>query len=300
MIHPDPGPDEIFLPVETRLLQSQFVDQTFKVEIALPPRARGDPRPLPTVYVTDGNAVFDMFRSLCWLMQRGERQWPPFILVAIGYPGETPVAGNLLRCRDLTFPGYPDVVTANPQLRHYPAPRAGTPSFGGAEAFQQFLGRELFPSIERDFPVLPDRRTYFGHSMGGAFGLFTLATRPELFGDYVISSPVLAYDGVTPSGIEHRHDDFLKRRFAALERLETPYALTRLVMSVGLDEDQDEGLANWQMTKSYASFVKSLRARGWPNFEVFTREYEGRNHLSVWPVAFMDGITKIFGEGPAE
>ena len=61
----------------------------------------------PVVYASDGNWSFDMFKGISYLLGLSESLAPPFILVGIGYPGDSPHAGMLLRARDFTVPPYP-------------------------------------------------------------------------------------------------------------------------------------------------------------------------------------------------
>jgi hypothetical protein len=55
-------------PVETHLLRSELIRQTFKIQVMQPARRRGENQRYPVVYVTDANWVFDMFKSISYLM----------------------------------------------------------------------------------------------------------------------------------------------------------------------------------------------------------------------------------------
>ncbi len=232
-----------------------------------------------------------------WLMQAMEREWPPFILVTIGYPGDSPDAGGLLRARDLTFEGCPDYFTGHPLSRGQLAPEDGAKNFCGAAEFQSFIGEELIPEIDRRYETIVGERSYFGHSMGGAFGLFTLLTEPSLFKNYIVSSPALAYHGETASGVRYEHHEFILKLFRDLVVRGGTFDGIRLHMSVGTEEEFDPVLANWRFTSSFYRLAAFLMATRIPGLNFTAQPLRGRNHLTAWPVAFMDGISAVFAPG---
>src|SRR2546421_739356 len=98
---------EFFPPVETHLIPSKFVKQTFQVQVMRPSRKAGEAARYPVVYITDANFAFDVLKGISYSMQAGACNPPRFILVGIGYPSDCPLAGLVLRARDLTCPSYP-------------------------------------------------------------------------------------------------------------------------------------------------------------------------------------------------
>ena len=62
------------------------------------------------------------------------------------------------------------------------------PEFGETKAFSTFLVSELFPFIESNYSVLPNR-TIIGYSNSGVFGLHTLVNSPKTFTNYLLISP---------------------------------------------------------------------------------------------------------------
>src|SRR5687767_9685506 len=191
---------ERFAPPETHLIRSTHVAQTFKVQVMRPTRKKGESARFPVVYVTDGNLTFDVLKGISYSMQLSEDVAPRFILVGIGYPGDCPWAGAILRGRDLTAPGFPLISRKPLPWDGLLLPEERTKDLHGAEDFQMFIGEELVPLIERNYDAIPGSRTYFGHSAGGTFGMFTLFTRPELFGNYIVSSPALYFHGESRPG----------------------------------------------------------------------------------------------------
>lgn len=64
-------------------------------------------------------------------------------------------------------------------------------AFGGAEAFRRTLTDVVLPLVSDYLPLDPNRRTLFGHSLGGLFVLEALAQQPDLFSRWVSISPSL-------------------------------------------------------------------------------------------------------------
>jgi len=180
---------DYFPAVHTHLITSRHVAQTFQIRVMQPLQERGETTRFPVVYATDGNLTFDVLKGISHSMQGRESGTIRFILVGIGYPGDCCEAGDMLRGRDMTFPGYPKFSSTPPPVEGVLVAEAGTKDFYGADDFQNFIGHELLPFIDARYRTIPGDRTYFGHSLGGGFGLFTLFTRPELFKNYLISSP---------------------------------------------------------------------------------------------------------------
>lgn len=285
-----------FPNVETHLLQSVHVAQTFKIQVVRPMQRRAETRRFPVVYVTDGNAVFDLFKGMAWLLQAYKLDILPFILVMIGYPSESPVAGEVLRGRDLTFPGCPDWLSGfQMPWEGVLTPESGTRTFGGAEDFQKFICEELIPFVDVRYETEKEARVYFGHSVGGAFGLFTLFTQTRLFQKYVISSPALAYHGTTMLGVRHERLDFLFERARQYIAAGKPMDDVHLYMSVGTQEEFEPLIASWQFTSNFYRMAALLRTAGIPGLTLTTEVFSGEGHATVWPVAFMHGMQAVLG-----
>ena len=206
------------------------MNQTFKIQVMQPAQNKGEAANFQTVYVADGNFAFDALKGISYSIQRSGRDAPRFILVGIGYPSECPLAGSVLRVRDLTFPSYPKITPTVPPIDGVLKPEKGSKQVGGAEDFQEFIARELLPFIDGSYRTRADERAFFGHSGGGTFGLYTMFTRPKLFDRYIISSPALIFNGRSSAGIDYEDYDFVleeARRFiASRTRLDRTYILT--------------------------------------------------------------------------
>ncbi len=284
-----------FPPIETHLVCSRHVAQTFRIQVMQPAVSVGESTRFPVVYATDGNFAFDVLKGISWSMQRSERDAPRFILVGIGYPGDSPLAGAVLRARDLTFSGYPRLSLSPPPVEGVLLPEPGSVDFQGAAHFQQFIRHELIPLVDEHYVTIPGERTYFGHSAGGGFGLFTLFTQADLFRRYIVSSPGLSYHGESSAAIHYNHYDFaldLARGFIASHK---PLPDVKLYMSVGSEEESEPNLSQWQLTSSFHRMVALLRRADTPGLQLTTEVLNGETHMTAWPVSFIHGIKAVLG-----
>src|SRR5581483_2706219 len=250
------------LPTESHVLRSDHIKQSFKVDVMLPARLPGELTQYPVVYITDGNWVFEMCRAISLLLQLSKHDAPPYILVSIGYPSDCPFAGMFLRAREYTFPPYPpfdlsrvtEYIERRLSIDLYDGillPEKDAKMFHGAEDFRKFLGDELIPFIERTYPVVPGDRTYFGHSGGGFFGLHTLFTQPDLFRNYIVSSPGLLFHGEGPGGIRYEHCDFGAQMVRTFVASNPTLSGQRLYMSAGAEEEFEPALGSWQVVSGF-------------------------------------------------
>lgn len=125
----------------------------------------------PVIYLLDGNAYFPAFHAA----KRAQDRLRGSILVAIGYPSDTPLDFER-RAFDLSPP--------------QPAER-NTPPQGGQDLFLDFIEKRLMPKVNARFKVDQDQRSLVGHSFGGMFGVYALFTRPQLFQHVIAISPSL-------------------------------------------------------------------------------------------------------------
>lgn len=283
-------PRWIYAPPSRHILHAGPIGQDFRIDVMLPFRLEGDTRRYPVVYVTDGNSNFDALKGIAYSLQRTGTDAPPFILVGIGYPGDSPRSGRFLRRRDFTAPGYPrlDLLTAQVAQPGELGVPPDSPDLHGADAFLDFLDRQLFPFVEREYPATADR-TIFGHSGGAMFGLYALFTRERLFSRYILSSPCIVYEGFDAAGA-HISSAFLAPYLAAyLARPAT--ALKRLFLSVGSLEEVEAPA--WRLVSSLALLAERLRKARRNGLSIIHEVIDGETHMSVWPIAFIRGLRAV-------
>jgi predicted alpha/beta superfamily hydrolase len=278
-----------YAAVETHLIESRHVDQAFRIDAALPPRRESDTEPLPVVYASDGNLGFRMLKEIsCMLQMMGVHPFPAFILVGIGYPSDLQFAGLKLRARDFTHAGYPkiDMRSVSYPVEGILEPAPASKDYAGAEDFQRFIEDELIAFIDERYDTSCGDRTYFGHSGGGFFGLHTLFSRPQLFRNYIVSSP----------GLSFRGRDFaleLARDFIASGRsLEG----VKLYLSAGLEEDfQPLYYDIFHLTSQFFRLAALLKNAQIPGLELMVEPLPGEVHMTAYPIAFIHGLQAVFG-----
>ncbi len=157
--------------------------------------------------LTDANGLFGLAVDTIRLMQIPALV-PPVLVVGVGYPDAKSVADTIeIRTRDLT-----------------PTTSRHVEGSGHADAFLDFVSDELRPWLEDRFPAAADDVTYFGHSLGGLFGVYALLTATSTFDRYIVSSPSLWWDNEVIFDIERRRvdrDDLRSEVFFGIGSLET-------------------------------------------------------------------------------
>jgi predicted alpha/beta superfamily hydrolase len=205
--------DPVTLPnTQTRPLESAVVGETYQLFISLPATYAHSDRRYPVVYLTDGNGLFPLVRSIAEGLSGG-LEIPRLIIVGIGYVSDEQ-AGRY-RERDLL----PTDASPRNASQRQPFTRSGIPR-GRAELFLSFIREELKPFVEAEYRARPEGSTYAGASYGGLFGLYVLFHQPDTFDHYIIGSPAIHHDDrvimTYESDYAARHDDLKARVFLSV------------------------------------------------------------------------------------
>jgi predicted alpha/beta superfamily hydrolase len=134
-------------------LVSRHIEQSFIIDVAPPPSSVAVDRPLPVVFVLDGDAVFGIVAQISLYLQLDPGGLPPVLVVGIGYQAEGEArAGFGKRTRDQT-PSVDRRYVA--MLRAAPAPFTLPPDIepGGAAKFLSFIKDELVPFLAERHPI---------------------------------------------------------------------------------------------------------------------------------------------------
>ncbi|WP_238349301.1 alpha/beta hydrolase [Pseudomonas putida] len=167
LAHADPVP----LDGTEQWLMKSAEGRDYRIMVSLPEGDVPWTGGYPVIYLLDGNAYFPAFHAA----KRAQERWKGVILVAIGYPSDTPLDFER-RAFDLSPPQPPE---------------RNTPPQGGQDLFLDFIEKRLMPKVNERFKVDQDQRSLVGHSFGGMFGVYTLFTRPQLFQHVIAISPSL-------------------------------------------------------------------------------------------------------------
>lgn len=163
--------DPVSLDGSEQWLMQSAEGRDYRIMVSLPEGDVPWTGGFPVIYLLDGNAYFPAFHAA----KRAQDRWRGAIVVAIGYPSDTPLDFNR-RAFDLSPPQPPE---------------RNDPPQGGQDLFLDFIAQRLMPKVNERFKVDPDQVSLVGHSFGGMFGIYTLFTRPQLFQHVVAISPSL-------------------------------------------------------------------------------------------------------------
>lgn len=245
--------------IENWTMLSQTGDHPYEVFIAKP-KQPPPPSGYPVLYVLDGNAFFQTFQETIRIQSiRSEKTGvAPAIVVGIGYPGE---ADFVSECRvlDFTPPSSALDLPDRPDGKSWP-------KSGGAEKFLQFIEQELKPKVNETYEADPARHIFFGHSLGGLFGLYALFTKPEAFYSYMISSPSIWWNQQCILELESEFIDRLKD------------GNLKIYLSAGAQEKQF-------MVEDVKELAERLTRLEDSRLDIMLDIAEGENHISVVPAA---------------
>jgi hypothetical protein len=146
------------------------------------------------------------------------------------------------------------------------------PTSGGAEKFTEFLEKELFPFVERNYRT-QSYNILMGHSLGGTFATYTLLNHPGLFNSYIAVSPYLMYD----------NSQMLKQKEA---KLKSKYPVgTAFYMTVGDEPNYFEAL------EEFTEFVEEKDPKGleFEYVQMLNDDHGSVPHLSIY-----DGLLFIY------
>ena len=169
-------------------IHSKILNEDRTVLVSTPVRYERDHLRCPVLYIMDGRSSFLFASGIVDFLSRNN-EIPPLIVVAIP---------NTDRDRDFT-----------------PTNVKALGNSGGADAFLDFLEKELIPQIETNFRTQP-YRIFSGHSLCGLTAIHMMATRPTLFPAIIAMSPAMIYDN---EATLDRLEQVLKKPFTHPVRL---------------------------------------------------------------------------------
>lgn len=240
----------------------------YELRVWLPEGYETADRRYPLTVLLDADYQFPLAVSILeHLAQRNQAD--ESIIVAIAYPdsARNPDAYRRNRTRDYT----PTAVATGgygPAYQQYS---------GGAPAFLEFVSDEMMPFMAEHYRIEPTRRTLVGHSFGGLFGAYVLASKPELFSTYILVSPSLWYD--QRMAINNVSD-------GSAAAIPQP---TRLYLAVGEFENQ----TGQPMVDELKLYAAAQRARQDAELEVTVRVFENETHASIYPIALSAALRHL-------
>lgn len=269
--------------VETHLIESKIVDQTFEIYVQVPWHRTDGTERFPVLYLTDsyGSLAFDDTTAI---MQLGG-DVPRFIAVGIGYKMGSRAHALEIRTRDLTqVEGESDSPRLSTFVEGVPSPELDRSS-GGAPDFLRFIREELQPFIDEKYPTDPEDRGYWGDSLGGLFGLYVLFNQPDTFNRYIIGSPSIWW------GDKAIMED-AKAYIESNDRLDA-----KVFMGVGaLEELGGTEASDAAMVTNMFQLEQLLRSANLEGLQLTTHLFPNETHTSVIGMNYSRGIQAVYNK----
>lgn len=287
-------------------LESNVVGDAFRIFVAKPPFVPRD-RVCPTIYAADGNAAFPLVTSIQRALAWGSEA-PAAYVFGIGYPTERGyLEAAAKRNRDY----------APTEGGEYARAILGVNAAAGAAAFLRFIREELKPALQERYAIDPSDATFFGSSLGGLFGAWTLLTEPTTFRRYVLASPAISWNDEEVWRWEEayaaRNTDLCATVFLSAGSLEAPKPARENALQIAANNPllrpRIEAMIawmdahGWPRTSELATeFAAKLRSRRYASLDVRAQVLPEETHLSVPPAIVSRGLRYVFGHwrAPAE
>ena len=251
-----PGADggQVTIPgTEVRSLHSEIVKQDYRLLVGLPGGYAESRASYPVLYLLDAQWDFPLVYAL-YGQQYYDGFVPALVIVGVTWGGERPDP-DLLRQRDFT-----------------PTSIDGAVATGGAAKFLAFFERELIPFVESQYRTSP-HRTLAGSSLGGLFTLYALFNRPDLFDNYIATSPATPWDR---GSVYAFSDGFAERSAASPSRLFVAVSELEALHGPVMD------LADW------------LQRQAWPGLTWTSHVVAGAGHSGVKAEGDARGLQYVF------
>jgi predicted alpha/beta superfamily hydrolase len=278
-------------------LESKCVGDTFRIFLARPPFV--PPGKYPALYIVDGNGLFPLATAIQRMLALGA-ECPPAYVIGIGYPTEGDyMAAVAKRNRDY-------VPTAGGD---YARAMLGSSVAAGGPAFLRFIREELKPLLEARYDIDPGDATFFGSSLGGLIGAWTLLTAPETFQRYILASPTISWNQEEvwswETAYASAHRDLRAAVFVSAGSSEAP-EIAR-ANAVGIAENsptvraQVESIIAWcdqhgwpRTTELPHELAARLRSRNYAGLRIHAHTLPDETHMSVSPAILSRGLRYVF------
>lgn len=153
--------------IKTLKINSSILSEDVEIWVTTPPEYSKTNTAFPVLYVLDADGLFNLAVDMnAYLSLKYVEHMPAMIVVGV-------------RSKSGTW-----------RSKYFNPPDSATKNQRNAEHFQQFLERELKPEIASKYRVA-DFSLIVGHSLGGLFVTYSLASRSGVFNGYIAISPTL-------------------------------------------------------------------------------------------------------------
>lgn len=223
----------------------------------------------PVLYAVDGDYMFPVvsgsnrFQSIL-------NKIPPMITVAIDYPYDTPLFNRIVN-------RFSDLTPVADNVEGVPFPLGG-----GADLFLAFINQELKPFVNSHVLENQEEEYFFGHSLGGLFGMHALLTQPDTFDRYLLGSPSVWWADKHIMGSVDAYSE------SALDK--------RVHIFVGSEERPALGEEGVDMVADASEFYWALKTKYLSDLVLTKKVVWGEDHLSVIIPGYFYGIRELMDE----
>lgn len=157
-------------------LQSDDNGVSYDIKVGLPANYSPSGEKYATVYVLDGQEIFDFVANKCKEISESHGV-KNVLVVSIGYGQNRSIDYTPTKVSDVT---------------------------GGAPQFLNFIEKQLKTKMEQDYHADTTRagRVILGHSYGGLFGGYAFSVNNKVFGNYIMLSPSFWFDNLVTLQME--------------------------------------------------------------------------------------------------
>jgi predicted alpha/beta superfamily hydrolase len=278
-------------------VDSECVGDTFRIFVAKPSFV--PPGKYPALYIVDGNGLFLLATAIQRMLALGA-ECPPAYVIGIGYPTQGGyMAAVAKRNRDYAPTDGGDYARA--MLNSSVSP--------GGQAFLRFIREELKPLLEARYDIDPGDATFFGCSLGGLIGAWTLLTAPETFQRYILASPTISWNQEEVWQWERAyassHRDLRATVFVSAGSAEAPEIARANAVEIAENSPmvraQVESIIAWcdqhgwpRTTDLPHELAARLRSRNYTGLRIHAHTMPDETHMSVAPAILSRGLRYVF------
>ena len=232
--------------------------------------------PAEALVLTDADGLFGMAVDIVRMMRLPELV-PALLVVGVGYAAAVEIADTIpARTRDLTPTGV-----------------GAFPGSGGSAAFRELVRTAVMPQIQELAPSVR-RTTYFGHSLGGLFGVHDLLSAERLFDRHIISSPSLWWDG--HELLSAAIPQIAGEAFLGIGGDETDEGRRREAAALADGHPFKPPPQHLDMVDDLRRFADRLMAGAGPDLRLETAVFEDEFHATVPPIVLTRGLRWLHRE----
>ena len=263
-----------FYRFENFRVTSEDGERRYRVWLAIPhspPPEQG----YSSLTLLDGNAVLHHLQE-DWLAPLSENTLP--VLIMVGYDTDL-LFDVVARQRDYT--------PALPGEGLIPDPRRPERLGGGADAFLALLETRIKPEVQKRARLNLAQQSLWGHSFGGLFALYALASPSSTFTRYIPVSPATYWHN-------HAIDHYLKDRPSRAQ-----VWLARGTDEVRATPDMDDAAIarlTQQGSDAFMTTVQTLAQH--PPLQVHWKPFPGLSHGAMLPASLPDALAIASGKTP--